>query len=41
MDDNTNISELAVSTVYRAEDTPVKRDTTTKTFSGTRNRDDS
>jgi hypothetical protein len=40
-DENTSMIELAVSTAYRADDTPVKRETTTNTFSGTRNRDDS
>lgn len=35
--ENANINELAESTAFRADETPVIRDTTTKTFSGTRN----
>ena len=35
--ENANINELAERTAFRAEETPVMRDATTKTFSGTRN----
>lgn len=39
--ENPSITALADSTASRAEDTPVKRETTTKTFRGTRNRAES
>ena len=39
--ENANINELAERTAFRAEETPVIRDTTTKTLSGTRNSADS
>lgn len=40
-DANVSISELAERTTFRADETPVMRDTTTKTLSGTRNSADS
>ena len=39
--ENASINELAERTAFRAEETPVMRDATTKTFSGTRNSADS
>jgi hypothetical protein len=39
--ENANINELTERTAFRAEETPVMRDTTTKMFSGTRNSADS
>lgn len=39
--ENANINELAERTAFRADETPVMRDTTTKMFSGTRNNADS
>lgn len=35
------MTELAERTAYRAEETPVISETTTKTFRGTRNSDES
>ena len=40
-DTKANMSALAVRTPLRAEETPVRRETTTKMFSGTRKRDES
>ena len=40
-DEKANITALAVRTPLRAEETPVRRETTTKTLSGTRKREDS
>ena len=40
-DENANMMELAVRTPLRADETPVKRETTTKMLSGTRKRDES
>lgn len=39
--ENVSISELAERTTFRADETPVMSDTTTKTLSGTRNRAES
>jgi len=40
-DEKANMIELAVRTPLRADETPVKRETTTKMLSGTRKRDES
>lgn len=40
-DENSSIKALAASTMWRAEDTPVRSETTTKTLRGTRKRDES
>ena len=40
-DEMASITAQVVSTASRAEDTPVSKDTTTNTFSGTRNKADS
>ena len=40
-DENANMIALAVRTPLRADETPVRRETTTKTLSGTRKRDES
>ena len=39
--ENASIPALAESTPFRASDTPVSSETTTKMFSGTRNKEDS
>ena len=39
MDEKPSTIAHAVKTLSRAEDTPVRSETTTKTFSGTRNSD--
>lgn len=41
IDEIPSITALAVSTLSRADETPVRSDTTTKMLSGTRNSDDS
>jgi hypothetical protein len=40
-DEKANMIALAVRTAPRAEETPVRRETTTKMLSGTRKRDES
>lgn len=40
-DEKANMIALAVRTPLRAEETPVRRETTTKMLSGTRKRDES
>ena len=40
-DEKANMIELAVRTPLRADETPVRRETTTKMLSGTRKRDES
>ena len=40
-DENANMIALAVRTPLRADETPVRRETTTKMLSGTRKRDES
>ena len=40
-DDRANINALAVRTALRASETPVRRETMTKMFRGTRNKEES
>lgn len=40
IDENASIKVHAVRTAYRADETPVNRETTTNTFKGTRNNAD-
>jgi len=40
-DESVNINALAVRTALRASETPVRRETTTKMFSGTRKKEES
>jgi len=40
-EEKASMHELAASTAYRADETPVNSDTTTKVLRGTRNKDDS
>lgn len=39
-DENPRMQADTARTVYRADETPVRRETTTKMFRGTRNSDD-
>jgi hypothetical protein len=41
MDEKASMSELAVKTVFRADETPVSSDMTTNMLRGTRNNEDS
>jgi hypothetical protein len=41
IDERANINALAVRTALRASETPVRREMTTKMFSGTRNKEES
>lgn len=40
-DENVSMSALAPRTAVRADETPVRRETTTKMFKGTRNKEES